>query len=108
MTRLKGSLPGRRTTCARIAQFVGRFRGGCLFPGTSSGFVALVIIVVPTGYGRRRDGASLRSGGTVAAYAWDILAGGLSYEALQAEMRELGVAVLLSSPARLADALRDL
>ena len=49
-------------------------------------------------------------GGTVAAYAWDMLGGGFPYEALRAEMRELGVAALLppSPGASRMDALRDL
>ena len=49
-------------------------------------------------------------GGIVAAYAWDMLGGGFPYEALQAEMRGLGVAVPLppSPDASRMDAMRDL
>ncbi len=49
-------------------------------------------------------------GGIVAAYAWDMLGSGFPYESLQAEMRGLGVAVLLppSPGASRMDALRDL
>lgn len=49
-------------------------------------------------------------GGTVAAYAWDMLGGGLPYEALQVEMRGLGVAVPVppSPDASRIDVLRDL
>jgi len=49
-------------------------------------------------------------GGAVTAYAWDLLGGGHPYEALQAGMRELGVAVPVppSSGASRLDALRDL
>jgi SAM-dependent methyltransferase len=48
-------------------------------------------------------------GGTVTSYAWD-MSGGFPYEALQTEMRELGVAVPLppSLDASRMDAMRDL
>jgi SAM-dependent methyltransferase len=50
------------------------------------------------------------AGGTVAAYAWDMDGGGFPYEALQAEMREMGVAVPVppSPDASRIDAMRDL
>lgn len=49
-------------------------------------------------------------GGTVTAYGWDLLGGGLPYESVQVEMRELGVTVPLppSPGASGLDALRDL
>ena len=49
-------------------------------------------------------------GGRVTAYAWDLLGGGLPYEALQSEMRGLGVAVPLppSPGASRIDVLREL
>jgi hypothetical protein len=49
-------------------------------------------------------------GGTVTAYAWDMYGGGFSYEALQVEMRALGIAVPLppSSGASRIDAMPDL
>lgn len=49
-------------------------------------------------------------GGTVTAYAWDMFGGGFPYEALQAEMRALGIAVPLppSADASRIDAMRDL
>ncbi len=49
-------------------------------------------------------------GGTVTAYAWDMLGGGFPYEALQFEMRELGLAVLVppNPDASQVDAMRDL
>lgn len=49
-------------------------------------------------------------GGTVAAYAWDMSGGGFPYAALQAEMREMGVAVPVppSPDASRIDAMRDL
>ena len=50
------------------------------------------------------------SGGTVTAYAWDMVGGGFPYEALQEEMREMGVAVPVppNPEASRIDALRDL
>jgi SAM-dependent methyltransferase len=49
-------------------------------------------------------------GGTVAAYAWDMLGGGFPYEALWVEMRATGVEVPLppSPGASRMDAMRDL
>jgi SAM-dependent methyltransferase len=49
-------------------------------------------------------------GGTVTAYAWDMVGGGFPYEALRAEMGELGVDVPVppSSDASRIDDLRDL
>jgi len=49
-------------------------------------------------------------GGTVTAYAWDRYGGGFPYEALQVEMRALGIAVPLppSADASRIDAMRDL
>ncbi len=49
-------------------------------------------------------------GGIVSAYGWDLLGGGFPYEALQAEMRGLGVAVLMppSPDASRLDAMQAL
>src|SRR4051812_21645188 len=49
-------------------------------------------------------------GGSVSAYAWDMLEGGFPYDALWGEMREMGVEVPLppSPEASRIDALRDL
>ncbi|MGB7922006.1 MAG: class I SAM-dependent methyltransferase [Pyrinomonadaceae bacterium] len=49
-------------------------------------------------------------GGLVTAYAWDMVGGGFPYEALQAEMRGLGVAVPTppSSDASRIEVMRDL
>jgi SAM-dependent methyltransferase len=49
-------------------------------------------------------------GGTVTAYAWDMFGGGFPYEALQAEMRGMGVAVPVppSPGASRIDAMQDL
>lgn len=49
-------------------------------------------------------------GGSVAAYAWDVLGGGFPYTSLQVEMRALGVAPLVppSPDASRIEAMRDL
>ena len=49
-------------------------------------------------------------GGAVTAYAWDIPGGGFPYEALQGEMREMGLTVLTppNPDASKIDVLRDL
>jgi ubiquinone/menaquinone biosynthesis C-methylase UbiE len=49
-------------------------------------------------------------GGTVAAYAWDLLGGGLPWNAMQVEMRALGVTPLLppSVGASQRDTMQDL
>jgi SAM-dependent methyltransferase len=71
----------------------------------------LVIFFVPD---PARGGAEMARvvcpGGTVSAYAWDMEGGGFPYEALQAEMRGLGVAVPVppSPGASRMDAMRDL
>jgi hypothetical protein len=52
----------------------------------------------------------VRPGGAVTAYAWDMEGGGFPYEALQTEMRGLGVAVPAppNPGASRLDAMRDL
>jgi hypothetical protein len=52
----------------------------------------------------------VRAGGTVAAYSWDMPGGGFPYQALQDEMRALGIAVPLppNPDASRLDALREL
>jgi SAM-dependent methyltransferase len=49
-------------------------------------------------------------GGTVSAYAWDMAGGGFPYDALQVEMREMGVEVPVppSPEASRIDVMRDL
>ena len=49
-------------------------------------------------------------GGMVAAYAWDMVAGGFPYELLRSEMRDLGISVPVppSPEASQIDAMRDL
>ena len=102
---------------ARPASRVAQFRQGDAvalpFPDDTfdAAVMPLVIFFVPDPVtGVAEMARVVRSGGTVAAYAWDMLGGGFPYDALQAEMRGLGVAVLLppSPGASRLDALRDL
>jgi hypothetical protein len=52
----------------------------------------------------------VRPGGTIAAYAWDMVGGGFPYVAVQAQLRELGadVPVPPNPEASRLDVLRDL
>jgi len=71
----------------------------------------LVIFFVPDpAKGVAEMARVVRPGGTVAAYGWDLLAGGFPYTSLQVEMRELGVApgVPPSPQASRIDVLVDL
>ncbi|MFP5289055.1 MAG: class I SAM-dependent methyltransferase [Thermoanaerobaculia bacterium] len=70
----------------------------------------LVIFFVPDpAQGVAEMARVVRPGGTVAAYAWDMVDGGFPYAALQAEMRKMGVAVPVppSPDASRIDAMRD-
>jgi len=102
---------------ARAASSVARFRQGNAmeipFPdGTfDAAVMPLVIFFVPDPpRGVAEMARVVRPGGTVAAYAWDLLGGGFPYEALQAEMRDLGAAVRVppSPEASRIDAMKDL
>jgi ubiquinone/menaquinone biosynthesis C-methylase UbiE len=73
--------------------------------------MALVIFFVPdptTGVAEMVR--VVRPGGTVAAYAWDMLGGGFPIEPIRVEMRAMGVTPLLppSASASRMEALRDL
>lgn len=71
----------------------------------------LVIFFVPDpARGVAEMARVVRPGGTVAAYAWDMLGGGFPYELLRAEMHALGIAVPAppSPDASRMDAMRNL
>lgn len=73
--------------------------------------MSLVIFFVPvpaTGVGEMAR--VVRPGGTVAAYSWDMTGGGFPYDALQCEMRGLGVEVPMppNPDASRIDVLKDL
>ena len=52
----------------------------------------------------------VRPGGTVATYVWDMLEGGFPWEPIHAEMREMGITLLLPPTVNASrlDVLRDL
>ena len=83
------------------------------FPGDAfdAAVMPLVIFFVPDpAKGVAEMARVVCHGGIVAAYAWDMEGGGFPYEALQDEMRGLGVAVPTppSPGASRIDALREL
>lgn len=103
----------RTRPAARIAEF--RHGDAMALPVADDAFDAavmpLVIFFVPdpaTGVAEMRR--VVRPGGIVTAYAWDMPGGGFPYEALQAEMRGLGISVPTapSTDASRLDAMRDL
>ena len=74
---------------------------GLPFPDASfdAAVLPLVIFFIPDPLkGIRETVRVVRSGGWVAAYAWDLTGGGLPYQALQDEMRTMGLRV--GSPPR--------
>lgn len=74
-------------------------------------FMALVIFFVPEpAKGVAEMVRVVRPGGTVAAYAWDVLGGGFPLEPLQVEMRAMGLKTLRppSAEASRMNALRAL
>jgi len=74
-------------------------------------FMALVIFFVPEpAKGIAEMVRVVRSGGTVATYAWDWLDGGFPLDALQVEMRAMGVKTMrpVSAEAARMNALRGL
>src|SRR4051812_48104700 len=103
----------RTRPAARVAHFR---RGDAMaqpFPDDTfdAAVMPLVIFFVPEpAKGVAEMARVVCPGGSVAAYAWDMLAGGFPYSPLHAEMRALGVAVPAppSPGASHIDAMRDL
>jgi ubiquinone/menaquinone biosynthesis C-methylase UbiE len=88
----------RARPAARVAQF--RLGDAMALPFPDDVFdiavMALVIFFVPEpAQGVAEMVRVVCPGGTVAAYAWDLLGGGLPWDAMQVEMRALGVTPLL-------------
>jgi SAM-dependent methyltransferase len=103
----------RRRPALRVAQF--RQGDAMAQPFPDHAFdvavMPLVIFFVPDpAKGVAEMARVVCPGGTVAAYAWDMDGGGFPYEALQAEMRGLGVEVPVppSPDASRIDAMWDL
>ena len=102
---------------ARPASRVAQFRQGDAmalpFPGDAfdAAVMPLVIFFVPEpAKGVGEMARVVCAGGLVTAYAWDMFGGGFPYEALQVEMRAMGVPVAVppSPDASRIEAMRDL
>ena len=110
----EGQLAYARTRRAsRVAQFRQGDAMALPFPDDTfdAAVMPLVIFFVPDpAKGVAEMARVVRPGGSVTAYAWDMVGGGFPYEALQAEMRGMGVAVPVppSPDASRIDAMRDL
>ncbi len=103
----------RTRPAARVAQFRRADAMALPFPDDTfdAAVMPLVIFFVPEpARGVAEMARVVCPGGTVTAYAWDMEGGGFPYEALQAEMRGMGVAVPTppSTGASRIDAMRDL
>lgn len=103
----------RARSAARMAQF--RQGDAMALPFSNASFdaavMALVIFFVPDpAQGVAEMARVVSPGGTVAAYAWDMLGGGFPLEPFRVEMRTLGVALPLAprSDVSKMEALRDL
>jgi ubiquinone/menaquinone biosynthesis C-methylase UbiE len=103
----------RKRPAARLAKF--EIGNAMALPFADNTFdaatMALVIFFVPEpAKGVAEMARVVRPGGTVAAYAWDILGGGFPQEPLRAELRTMGIESLLppSVEASRLDAMRDL
>jgi ubiquinone/menaquinone biosynthesis C-methylase UbiE len=103
----------RERPAARVAKF--RLGDAMALPFPDSEFdaavMALVIFFVPEpGKGVAEMARVVGPGGLVAAYAWDVVGGGLPFEPIQAEMRVMGLTPARppSFEASRIDALRDL
>ena len=103
----------RTRPAGRVAQFRQGDAMALPFPDDAfdAAVMPLVIFFVPDpAKGVAEMARVVRPGGIVTAYAWDIVGGGFPYEALQAEMRGMGMAVPMppSPGASRMDAMRNL
>ena len=103
----------RRRPVARVAEFRPGDAQALPFPDDrfDAAIMALVIFFVPDpAKGVAEMARVVRPGGTVAAYAWDLLGGGFPLEPIRAELRAMGIDPPLPPcpGASRADALREL
>ncbi|HJR08166.1 MAG TPA: methyltransferase domain-containing protein [Pyrinomonadaceae bacterium] len=103
----------RTRPSSRVAQFRQGDAMALPFPADAfdAAVMPLVIFFVPDpAKGVAEMARVVCAGGTVTAYAWDMVGGGFPYEALQFEMRGMGVAVPTppSPDASRIDTMRDL
>lgn len=103
----------RTRHAARVAEFRQGDAMALPFPVDrfDAAVMALVIFFVPDPVkGVAEMARVVGPGGTVAAYAWDIMGGGFTMEPIHAEIRALGIATLRppSAEASRIDALREL
>lgn len=103
----------RTRPASRVAQFRQGDAMELPFPDDTfdAAVMPLVIFFVPDpARGVAEMARVVCPGGTVTAYAWDMVGGGFPYEALQAEMRGMGIEVRLppSPGASRIDVMRDL
>jgi SAM-dependent methyltransferase len=110
----EGQLAFARTRpVSRVAQFLQGDAMALPFPNDTfdAAVMPLVIFFVPDpAKGVAEMERVVSPGGLVTAYAWDMFGGGYPYEALQIEMRGMGVPVAVppSPDASRIDAMRDL
>jgi SAM-dependent methyltransferase len=110
----EGQLAFARTRAvSRVAQFRQGDAMALPFPDDTfdAAVMPLVIFFVPDpARGVAEMARVVCPGGTIAAYAWDMVGGGFPYAALQAEMRGMGLVVPQppSPAASRMDAMRDL
>jgi SAM-dependent methyltransferase len=110
----EGQLAFARTRpVSRFAQFRQGDAMALPFPDDTfdAAVMPLVIFFVPDpAKGVAEMARVVRPGGLITAYAWDMFGGGFPYEALQVEMRGMGVTVAVppSPDASRIDAMRDL
>lgn len=103
----------RERPAARMAKFGLGDAGALPFPKDrfDTAVMALVIFLIPDpAKGVAEMARVTRPGGTVAAYAWDMLGGGYPMEPIRAEMRAMGLTPLgpPSEGASRMETLRDL
>jgi SAM-dependent methyltransferase len=103
----------RTRPASRLAQFQSGDAMALPFPENwfDAAAMALVIFFVPDpAKGVAEMARVVRPGGTIAAYAWDMLGGGFPQEPVQAEMRAMGIKTLSppSADASRIEALRGL